>query len=174
VLEVEGHPANGWVEHPQRLVEQLLSGLVPLEDDNSRRVRHRALNLSRGPNTNASEAPSSCTWCGNRVEHSDGYRVSRVGSRGEAEQEVDVHRCATFCRLEHVVPWIMQGAHWEAAEPLEPHDLGHEAQCTHCGAALEEAHLVLVRHRGVHRIPDGFCSTGHLLEWAKAGGRFRS
>ena len=31
---------------------------------------------------------------------------------------------------------------------------------------------VLVRARGVHRVPDGFCSVAHLLEWAKAGGRY--
>jgi hypothetical protein len=29
-----------------------------------------------------------------------------------------------------------------------------------------------VRHRGEHRIPDGFCSVDHLLAWAKAGGRY--
>jgi hypothetical protein len=48
-----------------------------------------------------------------------------------------------------------------------------EAVCAHCGAALDEGHLVLVRHRGEYRIPDGFCSVDHLLAWAKAGGRWQ-
>ena len=39
--------------------------------------------------------------------------------------------------------------------------------------ALEEAHVLLVRSRGEHRVHDGFCSVAHLLEWAKAGGRYR-
>jgi hypothetical protein len=33
--------------------------------------------------------------------------------------------------------------------------------------------VVLVRHRGEHRIPDAFCSADHLASWAKAGGRWR-
>ena len=33
--------------------------------------------------------------------------------------------------------------------------------------------MLLVRHRGEHRDPDGFCSVDHLLEWAKAGGRWQ-
>ena len=53
---------------------------------------------------------SKCTWCGNPVEPTDGFRLGEhAGDRG-----------AVFCRLEHVVPWAMQGAHWEAGEPLEP------------------------------------------------------
>jgi len=31
---------------------------------------------------------------------------------------------------------------------------------------------ILVRHRGEHRVPDGFCSVQHLREWAQAGGRY--
>jgi hypothetical protein len=32
--------------------------------------------------------------------------------------------------------------------------------------------VLLVRHRGEARIPDGFCSADHLMEWAKRGGRW--
>jgi hypothetical protein len=83
-----------------------------------------------------------------------------------------------FCRLEHVVPWVMQGAHWEAGRSLvEPSGLDTLGECAHCGEPLGEGHLVLVRHRclsgQLHRIPDGFCSVDHLLAWAKAGGRWR-
>ena len=46
-------------------------------------------------------------------------------------------------------------------------------ECAHCGAVLEDVHVLLVRHRGEHRIPDAFCSPDHMAEWAKAGGRWR-
>ena len=104
-----------------------------------------------------------CNWCGAEIEPGDGWRA----------QEVPGARKAAFCRLEHIVPWAMQGAHWEAGEPLEPAGLDVQRECAHCGADLDDGHVVLVRHRGEHRIPDGFCSVGHLLEWAKAGGRWQ-
>jgi hypothetical protein len=108
------------------------------------------------------ETPA-CTWCGNPVDPSDGYRLAEhAGDRG-----------AVFCRLEHVVPWALQGAHWEAGEPLEPAGLDTARECAHCGERLGDAHVLLIRHRGEHRIPDAFCSVDHLLEWAKAGGRFQ-
>jgi hypothetical protein len=79
---------------------------------------------------------------------------------------------AVFCRLEHVVPWSIQGAHWEAGE-LEEAEATAEDSCAHCGERLGEVRVTLFRHRGAHRIPDGFCSVDHLAEWAKAGGRWR-
>jgi hypothetical protein len=100
------------------------------------------------------------------IEPGDGFRLGKLaGDRG-----------AAFCRLEHVVPWAMQGAHWGAGEPHEPSGAGRALDlrtCSSCGAALDEGRLVLVRHRGEHRIPDGFCSVAHLLDWAKAGGRWQ-
>ena len=97
------------------------------------------------------------------MDAEDGFRA----------QERAGERRAVFCRLEHVVPWAMQGAHWEAGEPREPTGTDTTKTCAHCGAELDEGHVVLVRHRGEHRIPDGFCSVAHLLEWAKAGGRWQ-
>ena len=89
-------------------------------------------------------------------------------------QEVPGARRAAFCRLEHVVPWAIQGAHWEAGEIEEPAGvIDHADQCAHCGARLDDVYVVLVRHRGEHRIPDVFCSADHLASWAKAGGRWR-
>ena len=106
---------------------------------------------------------SKCTWCGNPVEPTDGFRLGEhAGDRG-----------AAFCRLEHVVPWAMQGAHWEAGEPPEPAGTDSPRNCAQCDAALGDGHLLLVRHRAEHRIPDGFCNVEHLLDWAKAGGRWR-
>ncbi len=104
-----------------------------------------------------------CTWCGTAVERDDGYRLAEPA--GE--------RRAAFCRLEHVVPWAIQGPHWEPGSPPEPSGLGEAADtCSHCGERLSDVHVLLVRHRGEHRIPDAFCSVTHLREWAQAGGRW--
>ena len=105
-----------------------------------------------------------CSWCGARVERDDGFRML----------EEPGARRAVFCRLEHVVPWAMQGAHWEAGEGDEPSDLMRGIdECAHCGAELGDVRVALVRHRGEHRIPDVFCSVDHAADWAKAGGRWR-
>jgi hypothetical protein len=98
------------------------------------------------------------------VEPGDGYRLGEhAGDRG-----------AIFCRLEHVVPWAIQGAHWQAGEPFEPGSRELPEGCSWCGGELPDSHLVLTRHRGEHRVPDCFCSVDHLLEWAKAGGRWQT
>jgi hypothetical protein len=104
-----------------------------------------------------------CTWCGAGVEPDEGFRVYEPA--GE--------RRAAFCRLEHVVPWAIQGAHWEPGEPEEPKGLDERPfRCARCGAGVGEVHVLAVSHRGDHRVPDAFCSVDHLLEWAKAGGRW--
>jgi hypothetical protein len=111
----------------------------------------------------AAESTETCSWCGDRIERGDGWRV----------QEIPGARKAAFCRLEHVVPWAIQGAHWEAGEIVEPSGIGDSLDaCAHCGAALGDVRLVLVRHRSEHRIPDGFCSVDHMVDWAKSGGRY--
>jgi hypothetical protein len=67
----------------------------------------------------------------------------------------------------------MQGAHWEPGTIAEPPGLADALDsCAHCGEPLADVWLLLVRHRGEHRIPDAFCSVGHLTEWAKGGGRY--
>ena len=101
-----------------------------------------------------------CAWCGVGVDAEDGFRAYEpAGSRA-----------AVFCRLEHVVPWAIRGAMWEPGSPGEAH---HVTRCAWCEKALPDAHVQLVRSRGEHRVADGFCSVEHLLEWAKAGGRYR-
>ena len=102
-----------------------------------------------------------CSWCGARVEPGEGYRA--------AEHPGD--RVASFCRLEHVVPWVLQGAHWGAGT-VGGSQLA-VGNCAHCGTPLQDVQVVLTRHRGEHRIADAFCSAGHLAEWAKSGGRWR-
>jgi hypothetical protein len=103
---------------------------------------------------------ATCTWCGRAVEAGDGYRAG----------ELPGARRAVFCRLEHVVPWAIQGAHWEVGEIEAPAELG---ECAQCGEPLSDVRVILVRHRGGHRIPDAFCSVDHLADWAKSGGRWR-
>jgi hypothetical protein len=106
-----------------------------------------------------------CTWCGTPVGADAGFRVAEpVGERK-----------AVFCRLEHVVPWIIQGAQWEPGRIVrkdEPDDaLG---RCALCGEPLADARVLVVRHRGEHRIADGFCRLDHLHEWARGGGRYKA
>jgi hypothetical protein len=109
-------------------------------------------------------AGEACTWCGTAVESDDGYRLFEPAG----------DRRAAFCRLEHVVPWAIQGPHWEAGELDEPPPVAEPARtCAHCGRDLGEVHILLVRHRGDARIPDDFCSVDHLLAWTKAGGRWQ-
>ena len=45
-----------------------------------------------------------CTWCGTRRRAEDGFRAYEPAGG----------RRAVFCRLEHVVPWAIRGAYWEA------------------------------------------------------------
>jgi hypothetical protein len=105
-----------------------------------------------------------CSWCGTDVEGSDGWRAAEpVGER-----------TAAFCRLEHIVPWAMNGARWSAGTLTEPSGLEQSlTECAHCGEPLSDTYVLLVRHRGEHRIPDAFCSADHMAEWAKRGGRWQ-
>ena len=63
----------------------------------------------------------------------------------------------------------MRGARWE---PGEIGELPTPPECARCGVTLGDVRIVLVRHRGEHRIPDAFCSVDHMADWAKAGGRW--
>jgi hypothetical protein len=83
----------------------------------------------------------------------DGYDVSGPAGR------------ARFCRLEHVVPWIIRGAAWEPGPGEEA-----DGACSWCGAPAE---IAVLRVRGEHEVRDAFCGVEHLLAWAKAGGRYR-
>ena len=108
-------------------------------------------------------AAERCSWCGEAVEAGDGFRAC----------EPDADRVAAFCRLEHVVPWVIQGARWDPGTLLEDGENGEAlGRCVRCGEPLDDKRVLLVRHRGEHRIGDAFCGTEHLLEWAKAGGRW--
>jgi hypothetical protein len=105
-----------------------------------------------------------CSWCGAAIDADDGYRVYEPAGA----------RWAAFCRLEHIVPWNIQGAHWDAGELAEPQGTERGSlRCSECGADLGEVHVLCIRHRGEHRVSDAFCSVDHLAAWATAGGRWR-
>ena len=106
-----------------------------------------------------------CSWCRKPVPLDDGLRLLDPVSR----------RHAVFCRLEHVVPWSMQGGAWLDGSGLTAEDAGTGiGRCAECGGPLGDRRLLLVRHRGQHRIADALCGPEHLLEWAKSGGRWRA
>jgi hypothetical protein len=104
-----------------------------------------------------------CTWCGAEVEAHDGFRAFEPAG----------DRRAAFCRLEHVVPWRIQGANWEAGEMPGGEVADVPRRCSQCDAELDDVYVALVHHRGEHRIADAFCSVEHLGDWAAAGGRWR-
>jgi hypothetical protein len=106
----------------------------------------------------------SCSWCGEPIGADEGFRAYEPA--GE--------RAAAFCRLEHVVPWAINGPHWAAGTVAEPSEVAAgPRQCSRCEAELDDVYVLLVHHRGDHRIADAFCTVEHLREWAGAGGRWR-
>ena len=106
---------------------------------------------------------ATCSWCKAEVEPDDGFRA----------YEPAAGRRATFCRLEHVVPWLIQGGQWRFGRVVAPSE-GGLGRCAWCAQPVARGTVLLVRHRGEHRIADAFCGAEHLLEWAKAGGRWRT
>jgi hypothetical protein len=106
----------------------------------------------------------ACSWCGGPV--ADGYRLIRGDER------------AAFCRLEHVVPWMICGPRWEPAPAgdaaREAGEVARDAgdRCAQCGTELGDDRIVMVRERGEHRIADALCSSEHVLAWAQSGGRY--
>ncbi len=104
---------------------------------------------------------NKCDWCGVEVLEDDGYRLIQPKR----------NLGATFCRLEHVVPWLMQKDDWhiwnnvQVPENVSPLD-------ARTGTELDEDALYLIHHRGDARISDGFADKDGVLAWAKAGGRY--
>jgi hypothetical protein len=105
----------------------------------------------------------TCSWCGEPLRADEGFRAAEPAAA----------RVARFCRLEHVVPWAIAGAHWEAGETALPDDPDLES-CARCGEPAGDVPVLLVHSRGEHRIADAFCGVEHLREWAAAGGRWSS
>ena len=106
-----------------------------------------------------------CSWCDVAIADDAGFRAAQPA----------MGRRAAFCRLEHVVPWAIRGARWDAGAIVAAGEADDAlGRCAHCGADLGGQRVLLVRHRGEHRIADAFCEAEHLVAWAKAGGRWQT
>lgn len=102
-----------------------------------------------------------CDWCGVEISERDGYRLLRPSR----------HMGAGFCRLEHVIPWLIKKNDWHIWSDMEvPPDA--ELHGAVSEDELGEDPWYLVRHRGDLRIADGFPSRDELMPWATAGGRY--
>ena len=116
----------------------------------------------QGDATEPGPESKRCSLCGEAIEPGDGFHLSEPA--GE--------RRAAFCRLEHVVPWALQGAHWQPGTIPRPPGLEESlASCSQCGAPLPDVYVLLVQHMGERGVPDAFCSVDHLADWAREGGR---
>lgn len=103
-----------------------------------------------------------CDWCGVYLDDESAIRLLWP----------DRSLGAAFCRLEHVVPWIMTKNDWHIWEGVETPEEAAPS-CAQSGIDLEEGAIYLVRERDGIRIADGFAGPEELLAWAKAGGRYR-
>ena len=94
--------------------------------------------------------------------------------RWAVPQKASAMRCSPRWRTSSTRASPVLSPHWAPGTILErgePDDgLG---RCAHCGGPLGGRRVLLVRHRGEHRIADAFCDLDHLLDWAKAGGRWQ-
>src|SRR5437764_11111684 len=112
-------------------------------------------------------AQRECTWCGAPVDAASGYRAAEPAGA----------RVATFCRLEHVVPWEINGAHWEPDDDVSGIDgalLERSGldRCSQCGEPVGDRAVVLVLHLVEHRIVDAFFGMGHAAVCTRADRRW--
>lgn len=102
-----------------------------------------------------------CDWCGVGLDADEGLRL------------IQPHRNlgASFCRLEHVVPWLMQKNDWHIWPKVE---VPPEAApvCAQTGKELDEDAWYLTKRRGDVEVADGFTGAEAVLDWSKAGGRY--
>ena len=107
---------------------------------------------------------SSCSWCGTAIEREDGWRAQEMPGRAAGGLLPPRARGAV---ADSGARTGRRGRSRSRAASTDSIDT-----CAHCGEPLGDVQVVLVRHRGEHRIPDAFCSADHMAEWAKAGGRW--
>ena len=102
-----------------------------------------------------------CDWCGVGLAEDEGLRLI------QPERNLG----ASFCRLEHVVPWLTQKNDWHIWPKVEvPEEAGPD--CAQTGKELEDDAWYLVRRRDGVEVADGFTGYDAVLAWAKAGGRY--
>jgi len=102
-----------------------------------------------------------CDWCGVGLEEGEGLRLIQPKR----------NLGASFCRLEHMVPWLMKKNDWHIWTKVEvPESAGPD--CARTGKELGEDAWYVVRHPGGTEVADGFIGHDAVLEWARAGGRY--
>ena len=129
----------------------------PATADHDRRARGRAARAGgRRPAVRAARGPVSgrCTWCGERGRAGRLPRLSRTGGGG-------------------VLPARARRAVGDPRRRLGAGPAGGRPAGGVRVVRRRPRHLLLERSRGEHRVHDQFCGVAHLLEWAKAGGRYR-
>ena len=104
---------------------------------------------------------SKCDWCGVGLGERDGLRLVKPAR----------NMGAAFCRLEHVVPWLMKKNDWHILGTAEVPDAA-DPVCPVTGEELEESAIYLIRWPSDVEVADGFSDTEALLEWARSGGRY--
>ena len=78
---------------------------------------------------------AKCTWCGEEVDAEDGFRLYEPAG----------DRRATFCRLEHVIPWAIQGPHWEAGDLDETTSIEEgPLKCAQCGEEVRQTPIEIL------------------------------
>lgn len=102
-----------------------------------------------------------CDWCGVYLDEDSGVRLLWP----------DRSLGAAFCRLEHVIPWIMTKNDWHIWDDVTvPEEAA--VTCAQSGADLGEGAIYLTKERDGILVADGFSGPEELLDWAKAGGRY--
>lgn len=113
----------------------------------------------------------TCSWCATAAPGEGSFRLVDFTAR----------RQVAFCRLEHVIPWIIREGKRQrgTVESLgnEQLDAARDRlgqRCSHCGEPVGQAGrpLLLTRQRAGQSIDDSFCGFEHLRQWAAAGGRW--
>lgn len=106
---------------------------------------------------------TKCDWCGVGLEPGESWQLLQPNR----------NLGASFCRLEHVVPWLIRKNDWHIRDRVEvPESAGPD--CAETGEELDETAWYLVRDRAGTEIADGFTGKEAALAWAKAGGRWAS
>ena len=111
-----------------------------------------------------------CSWCGDDVDPDDGFRAYEPAGG----------RRAVFCRIEHIVPWVIQGSGWGALvwEPLgaslmvqQVYD--HQSNMTPGNLPLLVIDGDSFAHRAYHGVPKTVRRAGSI-EYATVGSTNRS
>jgi hypothetical protein len=91
-----------------------------------------------------------CARCGRAIDPADHFEIRSVDTDGTAR----------LCRLEHIVAWVLRGAHWQVERPweLQPEQLSAAGP------------VRLVRSRSGVTMERRFADLDELRAWASAGG----